>query len=268
MINYIDPLKIKLVGADGLPRLFAAISTDSLKASFTKHPFEARASPPPDWLPDAYGVAWYSSGGWAVRREALDEGVSGALASVEGKAVLSHVRPISMGPLMDENIMPFIDGDWAFAHHGFIDRAAVVELLDLDSKRLLKGSTDSEAYFRLLIQEIRRRRDPVMGMTAAVYKLEDVGYFTSLNSVLSDGKRLYVLRYVRSDEKRYALYMARVEDSSLRINSRLSLFTVEASVKGRGYVFSTRPAGEGAELVPNKVIVVINEKMEEEIIPL
>lgn len=248
--------------------MFAAISTEAIKASFINHPFETKTSTLPDWLPDAYGVAWYSGNGWLIHKEVLEEGVSGPLLTVEGKAVLSHVRPISMGPLMDENIMPFIDGDWAFAHHGFVDRGAVVKLLDPDSKKLLKGSTDSEAYFRLVMQEIRRRRDPVMGMTAAVYKLEDVAYFTSLNSVLSDGKRLYVLRYVKGNERRYSLYMKRVENESVRIDSGLSLFTVNVDVNGKGYVFSTKPAGEGAELVPNKVIVVIDEKLEEEIVPL
>lgn len=251
-----------------MPRLFAAISEGTIKARFVKQGLRLKAGTLPNWLPDAYGVAWYGEGGWGVRRERLDAEDEGLLAEVEGSALVSHVRPVSMGPLMNENIMPFIDQGWAFAHHGFIDRGTVVELLDPENKRILRGSTDSEAYFRLVLQEISRRHDPVMGLTAAVYKIEDVGYFTSLNSVLSDGKRLYILRYVKGNEKEYSLYIAEVDEGRVHATSRISLMVVEALFQGRGYVVSTSPAGEASELVPNKAIVVINEGMDEEIIPL
>ncbi len=251
-----------------MPRLFAAISEIPIKARFVKQGLRLRIEALPDWLPDAYGVAWYSNGEWRLRRERLDAGNEGLLTEVEGTALVSHVRPVSMGPLMDENIMPFVDSGWVFAHHGFIDRGTLIELLDRENKKVLRGSTDSEAYFRLVLQEISRRRDPVMGLTAAVYKIEDIGYFTSLNSVLSNGRRLYVLRYVKGNERKYGMFITEVEGGAVQASSRVSLMMIEASFDGSGYVVSTSPAGEASEAVPNKAIIVIDEKMSEEIIPL
>lgn len=250
-----------------MPRLFAAISPEPIKARFVKQGIRLKSEALPEWFPDAYGVAWYAGDGWGLRRDRLDAEDEGLVAEVEGAAIVSHVRPVSMGPLMDENIMPFIDQGWAFAHHGFIDRASLIELLDQENKKALKGTTDSEAYFRLVLQEISRRRDPVMGLTAAVYKIEDIGYFTSLNSVLSDGKRLYILRYVKGNERKYGLYVAEVGGGEVRTSSKVSLMQVEASFTGKGYVISTTPI-EASEPVPNKAILVIDEKMGEEIIPL
>ncbi len=251
-----------------MPRLFATISESPIKVRFVKQALKLKTKELPDWLPDAYGVAWYGEGGWKLRREKLDAEYEGVLTEVEGSVLVSHVRPVSMGPLLDENIMPFIDSGWAFAHHGYIDRGALIEFLDTKNKKVLKGSTDSEVYFRLVLQEINRRRDPVMGLTAAVYKIEDIGYFTSLNSVLTDGRRLYALRYVKGNEKKYSLYVTEANREVIQARSRISLMLVEAAFTGRGYVISTTPAGEGSELIPNKAIIVIDEKMSQEIIPL
>ena len=71
----------------------------------------------------------------------------------------------------------------------------------------MEGETDSELFFRLIIQEVFRAEDSIRGIRNAVRKILDNNiYFKSLNFVASDGKRLYALRYFNVEPYRYTLY--------------------------------------------------------------
>ena len=71
----------------------------------------------------------------------------------------------------------------------------------------MEGETDSELFFRLIIQEVFRAEDSIRGIRNAVRKILDKDiYFSSLNFVASDGKRLYALRCFAVKPYRYTLY--------------------------------------------------------------
>lgn len=252
-----------------MSRIFATIASDRVRVRFAKTPMRAKHPSTLEWVPDAWGVAWFADGGWETHREPLQPEGEGVLKEVEGRAVISHVRPDTLGPLMEENIMPFVSGGWAFAHNGMVERAAIIQLLSID-KRELRGTTDSEALFALIMQEIESRggRDVPGAIMGATYKIEDSGaYFSSLNLVLSDGRRLYALRYARSNEKYYTLYYARFRGEAGG-SFRQTMMDIRAQASSDAYAIATKPLTQDAAIIPNKSLLVIDERMSEDIIPL
>ncbi|GEM_PF-6332218 len=253
-----------------MSRIFAAISGEEIRVKFTKTALPIKKESLPDWVPDAWGVAWFTNGEWVVHKDPIDVESEGLLKEVTGRAIVSHVRPVTLGPLMDENIMPFVSGQYAFAHNGMVDRATIVQLLDVN-RRELRGTTDSEALFRLIMQEIERRggKDVPGAIMGAVYKIEDSGaYFSSLNLVLSNGHQLFVLRYAKGNENYYSLYYDLVKgEASKHFPQTMMKISVSSGGNG-GYVIGTRPFSDDSMPIPNKSLLVIDEKMSEEILPL
>jgi len=105
-----------------------------------------------------------------------------------------------------ENTHPWLYRGWVFAHNRSINRGAIRELLR-GEYRGLKGDTDSEAFFHLIVQESEHPGDPVEGIKSAVEKIVNnrIGV-TSLNFVASDGKKLYALQYATKKLDYYSLY--------------------------------------------------------------
>lgn len=164
---------------------------------------------------DGWGVAWVSNAGWELYKEAgplyNSENARKVVYGIRSLLVIAHVRKASpeYGALSYWNTHPFVSGEWAFAHNGTIrGYEKLVELLG-ERRRLLRGTTDSEALFHLILKHIDEEGDPVSGIAAAVSQLESFEY-TSLNSLLSDGLRLYALNLFRDPrEDYYTMYMGR-----------------------------------------------------------
>lgn len=115
---------------------------------------------------DGWGVAWYLSGQsepclyrsdrpiWAdANRLGLGRTIA---AHCLLAAVRSATEPLSHGIC---NVQPFVHGPLAFSHNGFVKpfRAAVLRRLRSglcdEAYRAVRGDTDSEHYFALVIDE-------------------------------------------------------------------------------------------------------------------
>lgn len=147
---------------------------------------------------DGWGMAWRDDDGrvrttTSSRSAVLDEEYDDLVARPLGTAGFVHLRWATGGlAVSPENTHPFVEGDRAFGHNGHIspiDR--LEELLDDDSLDRLRGTTDSERYFRFVEQCIDREGDETGGVTRAVGELRKEFPHASLNALLLTADALF-----------------------------------------------------------------------------
>ena len=152
--------------------------------------------------------------------------------------LLAHLRKRSVGSATFENTSPFLRETWCFAHNGTIrDFFAEVE-----GER--EDMTDSERFFRLLLQENERTRGVIEETIGRVIdKVTGIYNYSSLTFLLSDGESLYAYRDVsdREMEDYYGLMYARNDD--------MVIFTQEPIWKKKWVD------------VPNKCLVSVNKEL-------
>lgn len=141
---------------------------------------------------DGWGMAWHAPGahetGWASSPEsALNDPTYDELVRRPlGRAGLVHLRWASAGlSVAPENTHPFVDDGYAFAHNGHITPVDRLEALLTDvSRALLRGTTDSERYFRFVMQCIAETGDELDGVTRGLGILMREFPESSLNALL------------------------------------------------------------------------------------
>jgi predicted glutamine amidotransferase len=106
-----------------------------------------------------------------------------------------HLRWATDGLVVDPvNTHPFTDGDYALAHNGSISPIEDLEsLLSPRSVGRLKGDTDSERYFRLVLQCIEDAGDERRGLVTAVGLLAARFPEASLNALFLTASHLYAV---------------------------------------------------------------------------
>ena len=112
-----------------------------------------------------------------------------------GAAGLVHLRWATGGLVVKpENTHPFTDGEYAFAHNGNIkpiDR--LTELLSPASLAKLTGDTDSERYFRFVMQCIGDSDSEAEGVTRALHTMIHEFPNVSLNALLLTPNALFAI---------------------------------------------------------------------------
>lgn len=150
---------------------------------------------------DGWGMAWREPGDGRTRvatspRSAADDPAYFGLAEQAlGSAGLVHLRWATDGLVVDGvNTHPFADGDYALAHNGSISPIDELEsLLWEGSLARLKGDTDSERYFRLVLQCIEEVGDERDGLAHAVGLLHQHFPEASLNALFLTSTHLYAV---------------------------------------------------------------------------
>lgn len=112
-----------------------------------------------------------------------------------GRAGMVHLRWATPGLVVSpENTHPFTEGEYAFAHNGHISPVERLEdLLEPAGRAALRGSTDSERYFRFLMQCITDRGDDEEGLTLALDVLTQEFPDASLNALLLTPAQLFAV---------------------------------------------------------------------------
>ena len=149
---------------------------------------------------DGWGMAWRDEGG-ATRTarsplSADDDPEYARLAARPlGAAGFVHLRWATGGlAVSPENTHPFVDGDLAFAHNGHIAPIDRLEgMLTPASRARLRGSTDSERYFRFVVQCIEQTGDEAAGVTTALRHLMQEFPHSSLNALLLTASTLFAV---------------------------------------------------------------------------
>ena len=177
---------------------------------------------------DGFGIAWYATDvqGAPARFRSItpawsNQNLLELSKVVKSSCILAHVRAATQSIAVTEtNCHPFKHGRWAFMHNGDIGgfnkvRRPMQAMLTDDSFDVIGGSTDSEHFFALLLDELRREDDPhtpaamALAMTRAVQTTRDLvdkyapGEYIYLNAALTDGENAVTVRYT-TDEPQHA----------------------------------------------------------------
>ena len=164
-----------------------------------------------------------------------------SLHSMRGQGVMiAHLRKAGRngGAATFENTHPFAEGRWVFAHNGGITRFNI-------KPRGLQGVTDSERFFRLLVNRFERGNDFEGALEWSVSFVRRKFDYSSLNFVLSDGHAIYGYRDCTKDEDYYSLLYRR---------------------GGKDVVFSQEPLGDGNwNSIPNGSIAIARKDLSVEI---
>ena len=127
---------------------------------------------------------------------------------VESRCILGYVRSATAGQAVDlSNCQPFTDEKLMFLHNGFISNfrtslyRQIRDSLDDYTYQLIKGTTDSEHLFALLINYLRANsgislEKALVAVLTELTQLAVAGNASySANSLISNGKCLIASRY-------------------------------------------------------------------------
>lgn len=164
---------------------------------------------------DGFGVAWYGDKAEpGLYRDVMpawsDPNLRSLTAQVKSGLFLAHVRASTGTATSRNNCHPFTVGRWSFMHNGQVGgydafRRDADMLIPDDLYGHRKGATDSEALFLSAIAE-GLDTDPAGALARAAARLIALSRAKGstphlrLTAALSDGQRLYALRYATDDQ--------------------------------------------------------------------
>jgi predicted glutamine amidotransferase len=184
---------------------------------------------------DGFGLGWYDKsirsnpGTFKSTQPAWnDESLKHMVGLIQTECFVGHVRASTVGDVNVYNCHPFAYGDWLFVHNGTLhDFPAFKRLLrrslDDDIYNMIKGHTDSEHFFALVMQQMKQYADltdaPLEEVAACLQKAidlvhrwqvkHDLDRHSRINSLLTDGNRMIAMRYVSCpDAQPLSLYYA------------------------------------------------------------
>ncbi|MDP1709905.1 MAG: class II glutamine amidotransferase, partial [Candidatus Komeilibacteria bacterium] len=153
--------------------------------------FYAKNKPPRLFraIKDAYASAGYNT---AAKK----------ISTTKHSVLIGHLRKSSVGAKRLANTQPFMKRGYAFAHNGTIFDSKKITLKSF-GKNFLKGDTDSERFFALILQNLfySKKKDLQQALLSAVALAQKSFNYTALNLILSDGKDIFALREINADTK-------------------------------------------------------------------
>lgn len=180
---------------------------------------------------DGFGIGWYAPpfcDAPAVFKDVTPAWSNQNLRNVarvtKSTCIFAHVRSATVGGQASQaNCHPFSWENYLFMHNGTVFgfekiRRTLRQGLSDEVYDWIQGNTDTEHIFALFIDEIRENIDPDLeqlsqALVRAIVRLEEikrrVGVIepSTLNLVLSDGKRIIATRYVSKGNESNSLYL-------------------------------------------------------------
>ena len=163
---------------------------------------------------DGFGFAWYTEGtSDAYRYRNIlpiwnDSNLPALSNSIQRPLWLAIVRSATEGLSVTlDNTPPFTHHQWCFMHNGYLlnfdtnSREKIRNELSAESVSLIKGSTDSEYIFALLMQ-LLNENTPVIAIQKCMKTITTImgKNRALLNIVLSDGVQIYAARHAINGE--------------------------------------------------------------------
>ncbi|MGB9717293.1 MAG: class II glutamine amidotransferase [Thermoproteota archaeon] len=173
-----------------------------------------------------------------------------AAKAAKGRIIIAHVRKASnpRGLAREmlislENSQPFNHSKYVLAHNGTINIPDEVSRRLGSYARLVKGRNDSEVYFYLLLSLIEKEGDVVTAFRKVEQTLMEIfaeekvsGFeapFTSLNTIFSDGSKLYAFtRYLYNPGSSMCYGDTPVYEMCFKINTDHLIVASEKTVRG------------------------------------
>jgi predicted glutamine amidotransferase len=185
----------------------------SRSARFTSHLTNA----------DGFGVGWYGTGELpgvyrSVAPAWSDRNLQDLCAQIRSPLFLAHVRATTGTPVQQTNCHPFRHGRWLFVHNGFIEQYArlrrdLILAIDPELFQGIEGTTDSELLFFLALT-LGLEDEPLPALERMVGTVEATGRRHGVDAALqmtlgvSDGERLYAIRYASGEMQPNSLYVS------------------------------------------------------------
>jgi predicted glutamine amidotransferase len=185
----------------------------SRSARFTSHLTNA----------DGFGIGWYGTADLpGVYRNISpawnDRNLRDLCAQIESPLFLAHIRAATGTPVQQTNCHPFRHERWLFVHNGFIDQYARLrrDLMLAVNPALfdrIEGTTDSELLFFLALtlgldDEPLPALERMAGLVEATGRRHGVGAPLQMTVGVSDGERLYAVRYASGQVEANSLYVS------------------------------------------------------------
>ncbi len=233
---------------------------------------------------DGFGLAWYNHE--LSMEPALFKSVSPAWSNnnlkeicriVQSTCILAHVRAATQSLIVSEsNCHPFKWNQFTFMHNGDvggfnqIKRALLASLTD-EAFNHIKGTTDTEHFFAILIDELSqlsglephdRMATGMIRSIKRVCKLIDEhapGAHSYLNFVITDGRLALAVRFTTDvEEHADSLYIN--IGKSYRCEDGVCYMTEPGESK-KSVIISSEPLSKdpGWEKIPVNSMVLVNE---------
>ncbi|PWI47292.1 hypothetical protein CEE45_12415 [Candidatus Heimdallarchaeota archaeon B3_Heim] len=119
---------------------------------------------------------------------------------------LCHLRKASPSiPISLPNCHPFLSAGWAFIHNGTVYKAENLE--NASRFQMTSDNSDSEFLFHYLLRHILEEESIEHRIERLIESLLKMNLkFSSLNSILSNGSEMYVIRYAAEHHDYFTLF--------------------------------------------------------------
>lgn len=174
---------------------------------------------------DGFGVAWYDltidtePGIFKSIQPAWnDTNLMHISRKIQSSCFLGHVRASTVGDVNQNNCHPFAFKEYCLVHNGTIRnfnslKRQLLQQLDDDLFLSIKGNTDSECLFFLIMQFMRKTdgnllravKSAINWVVQAQSDL-DAENFSKINIVITDGKEMISARFASKDQEPLSLY--------------------------------------------------------------
>jgi predicted glutamine amidotransferase len=195
---------------------------------------------------DGFGIGWYgTSDSPGIYRSVApawsDRNLQELCAQIASPLFVAHIRASTGTPVQQTNCHPFRHGRWLFVHNGFIDQYVRLRrdlLLAVDPRYFdfIEGTTDSELLFHLALtfgldDEPLPALERMAGFVEATGRRHGVDQPLQMTVGVSDGERLYAVRYASGEVVANSLYVSN-DAADVRLlypeNERLQRLSDEA----------------------------------------
>tara|TARA_B110000208_G_C11655835_1_gene389760 strand:+ start:34 stop:837 length:804 start_codon:yes stop_codon:yes gene_type:complete len=180
---------------------------------------------------DGFGVIWYHNNinnpclYTSLKTPWCDYNLKRLSNILESTLIFAHVRgikPFSKNYLVHEyNCHPFIYKNYSFMHNGDISnfnsmKKDIINKLNDNIFQLIKGNTDSEYIFALLINELDNNNNKNYSIIIKniIKYLTSFKNTMSLNLAFTDGETIVCTRFINSDlEEPPSIYYKKCKDN-------------------------------------------------------
>ena len=175
---------------------------------------------------DGFGLGWYGTGeGPGVFHSVAPAWGNANLrhlaAHIESPLFLGHVRATTGGSIQETNCHPFTHRNWLFVHNGLVNEFGTIRrdlMMAIDPSLFdsIQGSTDSEVLFHLALT-FGLEDDPIaalertLGLVEALAESKGIPQALQASIGVSDGERLWAVRYATDATPRTLFHSADVE---------------------------------------------------------
>lgn len=170
---------------------------------------------------DGFGLAWYdfsvdnTPGIFKSIQPAWnDNNLIHLSKKIHSSCFLAHVRASTVGDVSRNNCHPFSFGEYSLVHNGTIrnferHKKEIVNTIDENLFLSIKGNTDSEYFFFLIMHFIQHGEDMQNAVKKAINWIveaqQDCEGFSRINIAITNGREVLGTKFVSKGEKPLSL---------------------------------------------------------------